>query len=40
MSRDEAIRWAALVPRWLGVDISMDGKDDQVLGGAKAKSGK
>ena len=32
MTRDEAIRWAQLAPKWLGVSTSMEGKDKQVLG--------
>jgi len=37
MSRDEALRWAQLAPRWLGVRQSMRGKADAVLGKAGAK---
>lgn len=32
MSRDEALRWADLVPGWLGVELGMEGKDAEVLG--------
>ena len=32
LSRDEALRWAAQIPSWLGVDLTMQGKADEVLG--------
>ena len=32
MTRDEALRWAELLPRWLGVDVRVEGKDAKVLG--------
>ena len=32
MTRDEALRWAELLPRWLGVDVGIQGKDAKVLG--------
>ena len=35
MSRDQALRWAQLVPKWLGVSIDMRGKDEKVLGGKR-----
>ncbi len=35
MTRDEALRWAELLPRWLGVDIRVEGKGDALLGGGR-----
>ena len=35
MSRDQALRWAQLAPKWLGVSIDMRGKDEKVLGGKR-----
>jgi enoyl-CoA hydratase/carnithine racemase len=32
MSRDESLRWAALVPDYLGVELRFEGKDTDVLG--------
>jgi enoyl-CoA hydratase/carnithine racemase len=32
MTRDQALRWAQLAPRWLGVSVDMAGKDEQILG--------
>ena len=32
MSRDESIRYADLAPKLLGVELTMDGKGDRVLG--------
>jgi len=37
MSRDEALRWAQLAPRWLGVKLSVDGKAGEVLARGKAR---
>jgi hypothetical protein len=31
MTRDQALRWAELLPRWLGVDIGVAGKSDELL---------
>jgi len=31
MTRDQALRWAELLPRWLGVDVRVEGKSDAVL---------
>ncbi len=36
MTRDEALRWAELAPKWLGVTTSVEGKGDKVLGKKKA----
>ena len=35
MSRDQALRWAELLPVWLGIDTSIEGKDQDVLGKKK-----
>ena len=35
MSRDQALRWAQLAPRWLGVSTSMEGKEGRVLASKK-----
>jgi enoyl-CoA hydratase/carnithine racemase len=32
MTRDQALRWAELLPRWLGVDLGVTGKGDELLG--------
>lgn len=32
MTRDQALRWAQLAPRWLGVKTGVEGKDEEVLG--------
>jgi enoyl-CoA hydratase/carnithine racemase len=32
MTRDQALRWAELLPRWLGVDVGVAGKGDELLG--------
>jgi hypothetical protein len=31
MTRDQALRWAELLPRWLGVDLGVAGKGDELL---------
>lgn len=35
MSRDQALRWAQLAPKWFGVSIDMRDKGEQVLGSRK-----
>jgi enoyl-CoA hydratase/carnithine racemase len=35
MTRDQALRWAELLPRWLGVDVAVVGKGDELLGNKK-----
>ncbi len=32
MSRDESLRWAALVPEYLGVEVGIEGLDAELLG--------
>ena len=32
MTRDEALRWAQLLPRWLGVSAQMEGQEARILG--------
>ena len=38
MTRDEALRWAQLAPKWLGVKTGVAGKDEQILGKKKGGS--
>ena len=37
MTRDQALRWAELLPRWLGVELGMAGKGDELLGGGRKR---
>ena len=37
MTRDQALRWAELLPRWLGVDVRVEGKGDDLLGGPRKR---
>lgn len=37
MTRDQALRWAELLPRWLGVDVRVEGKGDELLGGPRKR---
>jgi enoyl-CoA hydratase/carnithine racemase len=37
MTRDQALRYAELLPNWLGVDLHMAGKGDELLGGGRKR---
>ena len=37
MTREQALRRAELLPSWLGVDLAMSGKGDELLGGGRER---